>query len=309
MFLKQIIYFITPHLSFLSLSLSLSKKNGDNETLRPNKNLPSNNTNPEKVKKSKKSKLPTSSSYTSATGSGLNNNGISKNKLSLQQAVVKDMMRQLLEEDKYSQKGSIVHTDSSDDDDDERTIYAISSGTGTGSGSGNDPSSSGGKKGDSGNVPSATISKVRLDRNTITRAMKKRLMIEELRGVIDTSGVNKKRANSVVLVGDSTLDNGIDGDVGGGKGGGVDGDAGRGGRKKKRKKNKRNVRDDVGVDVNLNIDGVNSIHGDQDEVMEKVDDTNDNDEMGVDESLIFGQTTGQSNATWVECDKCKKVRI
>jgi hypothetical protein len=27
----------------------------------------------------------------------------------------------------------------------------------------------------------------------------------------------------------------------------------------------------------------------------------------VDESSIFGQTTGSSNATWVECDKCKKV--
>ena len=31
--------------------------------------------------------------------------------------------------------------------------------------------------------------------------------------------------------------------------------------------------------------------------------------MSVDDSSIFGQTTGSSNATWVECDKCKKVRI
>ena len=27
-----------------------------------------------------------------------------------------------------------------------------------------------------------------------------------------------------------------------------------------------------------------------------------------DEGSIFGQTTGSSNATWVECDKCGKVR-
>ena len=28
-----------------------------------------------------------------------------------------------------------------------------------------------------------------------------------------------------------------------------------------------------------------------------------------DEGSIFGQTTGSSNATWVECDKCKKVSL
>ncbi len=28
-----------------------------------------------------------------------------------------------------------------------------------------------------------------------------------------------------------------------------------------------------------------------------------------DEGSIFGQTTGSSNSTWVECDKCKKVRL
>jgi hypothetical protein len=31
------------------------------------------------------------------------------------------------------------------------------------------------------------------------------------------------------------------------------------------------------------------------------------DELDRDEGSIFGQTTGASNATWVECDKCKKV--
>uniref|UniRef100_A0A7S1YBM6 CW-type domain-containing protein n=1 Tax=Grammatophora oceanica TaxID=210454 RepID=A0A7S1YBM6_9STRA len=36
-------------------------------------------------------------------------------------------------------------------------------------------------------------------------------------------------------------------------------------------------------------------------------DLND-DIMGRDEGSIFGQTTGSSNSTWVECDKCKKWR-
>ena len=35
-------------------------------------------------------------------------------------------------------------------------------------------------------------------------------------------------------------------------------------------------------------------------------DLND-DVLERDEGSIFGQTTGASNATWVECDKCKKV--
>mmetsp|Transcript_928 Transcript_928/g.1327 ORF Transcript_928/g.1327 Transcript_928/m.1327 type:complete len:442 (-) Transcript_928:219-1544(-) len=38
-----------------------------------------------------------------------------------------------------------------------------------------------------------------------------------------------------------------------------------------------------------------------------VDVMND-DILGRDEGSIFGQTTGASNATWVECDKCKKWR-
>jgi len=39
---------------------------------------------------------------------------------------------------------------------------------------------------------------------------------------------------------------------------------------------------------------------------------NEEDDMpfyhGAEESSIFGQTTGSSNSTWVECDKCKKWR-
>ena len=34
----------------------------------------------------------------------------------------------------------------------------------------------------------------------------------------------------------------------------------------------------------------------------------DGEYRGKEESSIFGETTGASNATWVECDRCKKVR-
>lgn len=35
--------------------------------------------------------------------------------------------------------------------------------------------------------------------------------------------------------------------------------------------------------------------------------SNGDAELERDEGSIFGQTTGSSNSTWVECDKCKKV--
>lgn len=224
-----------------------------------------------KTKKSKKGKL----------------NGL---KHSPAQAAVEDMMRQLLEEDKYSQKGSIVETDSSDDEDDERTIFAIASGTASSS-----------KRGTYG--ADATISMLRLDRATITRAMRKRLRIEEMRGVMDTSGVLKKRANSVVLVEDNN-DNGVtsdDGKIG-------DTESGRGGgRKKKRKKAKRTVRAGVPEDGTCITIGTSQTDSDEFGFDKGGQFDGNEDDMGADESSIFGQTTGSSNSTWVECDKCGKV--
>jgi len=218
-------------------------------------------------------------------------------------------MRQLLEEDKYSQKGSIVETDSSDEEDDERTIFAIASGAST--------SNATSKRGQHQYQADATISMLRLDRNTLARAMRKRLRIEELRGVMDTSGgVNKKRANSVVLV-EEYNDGGMDvsGDDDGKAGGVGDGDSsGRGGRKKKRKKAKRNVRPGVVESSKCIVIGSgtssSAMDGGRDGDLGKGEnDGNEEDDLGVDESSIFGQTTGSSNATWVECDKCKKVSI
>ncbi len=241
-------------------------------------------------------------------------------------------MRQLLEEDKYSQKGSIVETDSSDEEDDERTIFAIASGasmsmsnsmsvsTSTSSATGkrgqqhhNNSNSNNSSSHHNNQQPDATISMLRLDRNTLARAMRKRLRIEELRGVMDTSGgVNKKRANSVVLV-EEYNDGGMDVVSGDGdddvKAVGDGDSSARGGRKKKRKKAKRNVRPG-GVESNKCIVIGSGMDAGRDSDLGKGEnDGNEEDELGVDESSIYGPTTGSSNATWVECDKCKKVRI
>jgi hypothetical protein len=78
-----------------------------------------------------------------------------------------------------------------------------------------------------------------------------------------------------------------------------DADSRRGGRKKK-KKGKRGKEEDrissssktSDLDVSGTTGGTSS--------------GNDN-EYERDEGSIFGQTTGSSNSTWVECDKCKKV--
>lgn len=229
-------------------------------------------------------------------------------KFSPAQAAVKDMMRQLLEEDKYSQKGSIVDTDSSDEEDDERTIYAIATGAtnnvGSGSVNGTSGSGSSSKRGNHGGADTATITMLRLDRATITKAMRKRLRIEEMRGMMDSSGANKKRANNVVLLEDHNDNEGLDlNDDDDGK----DIDSGvRGGRKKKRKKNKRSTRSEFNGDIDMN--GGNS-NVKQDDLMSQGVDINDNNDLGANETSIFGQTAGQSNATWVECDKCKKVRF
>jgi len=210
------------------------------------------------------------------------------------------MQNNLLQEDKYSVQGSIVDTDSSDDEDDERAIYAISGGATS-----------------SKRVPFSEeeASLIHLDRSVITRAARKRLRIEGLRGVMDTTG-SRKRVNSVVIVEDSVdvHSNAVDG----ANMGADDVASARAGRKKKRKKGKRGsgvvVRGGTGIVPSSDRIGT----GDNEDhaVVGTGDDGGsvgavDPDEvqcMAADESSIFGQTTGSSNATWVECDKCKKWR-
>lgn len=205
-------------------------------------------------------------------------------KLTPAQAAVNDMMRQLLEEDKYSVQGSIVDTDSSDEEEDEHSIYAVSGGAGSS------------KRGIYSEGEATLIS---LSRSVITRAARKRLRIEGMRGVMDTTG-SRKRANSIVIVEEKEgpMADNLSGD---------DSSAGRAGRKKKRKKVKRGGRtgdNDDGLLVHHEIPATM-------DVCPRVDAEllgDDSQGAGMDESSIFGQTTGSSNATWVECDKCKKWR-
>lgn len=72
------------------------------------------------------------------------------------------------------------------------------------------------------------------------------------------------------------------------------------GPKKKKPKGKRSKDDDRAVSPKP---------GDSDVVNGNIlASTSAENEFERDEGSIFGQTTGSSNSTWVECDKCKKVR-
>ena len=73
-------------------------------------------------------------------------------------------------------------------------------------------------------------------------------------------------------------------------------------KKKKRRGIKRGSEDisESGEDVSSHGDGFGENHENNTGVSE---------EFEEEEISIFGQTTGSSNATWVECDRCKKVRL
>jgi hypothetical protein len=78
------------------------------------------------------------------------------------------------------------------------------------------------------------------------------------------------------------------------------------GGKKKKRRSRRGSRPDAsdesddesaGVSSAPPVDGTGGLGVDDDELMDEFD-----------EGSIFGQTAGGPNATWVECDKCKKWR-
>ena len=80
---------------------------------------------------------------------------------------------------------------------------------------------------------------------------------------------------------------------------GDDNDKGRGGRKKK-KKGKRGKDDERMPPKRSNDSETRTVIG--------PGGPSAGEDHERDEGSIFGQTTGASNSTWVECDKCKKVR-
>jgi hypothetical protein len=116
---------------------------------------------------------------------------------------------------------------------------------------------------------------VRLDRNYLLQAARKHLWLERVGGKKDGEA-------------SATSD---------------DKDDRHGGPKKIKKKGKRGKEDDRIVessssrhetDRSGDVTGSDSL-------------TTADHDFERDEGSIFGQTTGQSNSTWVECDKCKKV--
>ena len=152
------------------------------------------------------------------------------------------------------------------------------------------------------NEDDATL--IDIDRSVIVKAARKRLRIEGM-----NSG-NRKRANSIVIMEDKEMANsmtGVDDML-------ADDSSTKRGRKKKKKKGKRSSQGD---DIQSYISS-STTNNDESPIAETgasagagaaFDGLEELGEgvTGADESSIFGQTTGSSNATWVECDKCKKV--
>mmetsp|Transcript_10337 Transcript_10337/g.29473 ORF Transcript_10337/g.29473 Transcript_10337/m.29473 type:complete len:416 (+) Transcript_10337:192-1439(+) len=119
---------------------------------------------------------------------------------------------------------------------------------------------------------------IRLDRNHLMQAARKHLWLERTGS---SAGAFK----------------GSPGTAPGAVPGSVDDLESRRASRKKKKKGKRSKDDDRSTGSGAS--------GDVGRMGDKNASADDSDK---DEGSIFGQTTGQSNATWVECDKCKKWR-
>ena len=200
--------------------------------------------------------------------------------LSAAQMAVQEQMRKALEEDQYSANGSIVDTDT--DDDEHQYMY----------------------KGQS----------IRLDRSYLLQAAKKYGWLGEVTGagsVVTASGrasvVSKDDEMNYQDAGDD--EEGILNDDG-------SSDIGGNSSKKKAARNKKKGRNQY---TNRNNSNSSSFRI-EDKTNKSVVEVGKPKSMGVvassdkgadterDEGSIFGQTTGSSNSTWVECDKCKKWR-
>jgi len=206
------------------------------------------------------------------------------------------MMRRALEEDQYSALGSVVDTDSSDDEDEYGNSY-------------------------NPNRRFNAVGKPILNRNTLLVAMKRHLRMEAMNTLSNFDGKSfledaeeyvarggkASRSSFVVNKAPFVPDNNYEEEE-------LDVNGRRIGKRRKKKKNRRGGggnafmnTPDVGQNGGIGgMDdddaaggggGVDSSAIDEDSL------------MGDDAEIsIFGQTTGASNATWVECDRCKKVR-
>lgn len=207
--------------------------------------------------------------------------------LSAAQMAVQEQMRKALEEDQYSANGSIVDTDS--DDDEHQYMY----------------------KGQS----------IRLDRAYLLQAAKK------CGWLVDVSGAGLLAASSgkvstAVKDGDMSYQ-----DVGDEEGilneDGSSANAGSSNKKKtSRNKSKGKGRNQYTNRNNNNLNNNNNVscfriddkpnkgfaEAGKPKSIGFIGSSDKGADMERDEGSIFGQTTGSSNSTWVECDKCKKWR-
>jgi len=241
------------------------------------------------------------------------------------------MMRRALEEDQYSALGSVVDTDSSDDDDDDEEDKYDNKYTTTAIGSSGDdesirrnhrPSRSSNSLGELGLSPaerawlnssstSSSTTTTKINRNSIMMAMRKHLAREGMKSVRNFDGSaflndvdSNKRSRSISPhptggEGDDDEEYAIDGRR-----------IGKRRKKKKKKKVEKQIEDGrSAVDTPMS----QGSEGDEEENVGGESggggDNNDEEEhVGVEEETsIFGQTAGAANATWVECDRCKKV--
>lgn len=225
---------------------------------------------------------------------GKHNNGLS----SYQHAVA-EMMQRALEEDQYSNVGSVVETDSSDDEDHYRNIVVVAGGAGN--------SVLGGD---------SRTHTIRLDRSMLMHNMRKRAIMEGRRStmiggnVVEVGG--KKRAfedatevnagegsNASMAAGSAAFDSSNEDKASGGRG-----------KKKKRKKGKRGGARNAEVSGSVNANGYDAdvAKGDSRIISDTGDEDDDIRSAFGDESSVFGQTTGSTNSTWIQCDKCGKWR-
>ena len=240
-------------------------------------------------------------------------------------------MRRALEEDQYSALGSVVDTDSSDDDDDDEDKYDNKYTTTTIGSSGDEsiqrrnhrPSRSNSiselglspaerawlNSSTAGGATSSSTTTTKINRNSIMMAMRKHLAREGMKSVRNFDGSaflndvdSNKRSRSISphpsVEGDDGEEYAIDGRRIGKR------------RKKKKKKKVDKQIEDSGSAVDTPMS--QGSEGDEEEnvgVESSGGGGNDEEEhVGVEEETsIFGQTAGAANATWVECDRCKKV--
>jgi hypothetical protein len=138
---------------------------------------------------------------------------------------------------------------------------------------------------------------IRLDRAYLAQAARKHLWLERNAAGV-TSSAAPSASSSAALAGGggaNTKDSNSSAD-------GDDADSRRSRGAKKKKKGKRGKDDErVASPKPGQSDGVGS------NVIGGAPSSGDTNEFERDEGSIFGQTTGSSNSTWVECDKCKKV--